>query len=155
MLLFILYLFTSLASIYCFSSTGYTRYEDVVGLQALYNSTVGPSWTYTGYKGTLVKWNFDQITADPCTQKWAGVTCSNTNVVSQLKVSRFGLNGKVPKSFALVIYLTGIDVSLNKLTNNLSDLLDILYSCSSLYTMLIDRNYLTGSYCFSATYLSY
>ncbi len=144
------------ASTSAFSSTGITRHEDVVGLQALFNSTLGPSWTYTGFRGVgaLVKWDFAQTTVDPCVQKWAGVTCSPTAntadadanaVVSQLSVPKFGLKGKVPIAFALVKYLTSIDVSANSLTNNLSDLLDILYSCTSLYKMYINQNYITGN----------
>jgi hypothetical protein len=63
------------------------------------------------------------IDEDVCvggSSKWFGVTCSNTNVVVQLKLSANNLVGSLPSEIGLLSDISqGFDVSLNSLVGTL------------------------------------
>ena len=63
--------------------------DQYTGLSALYVSAGGSSWS------TKSGWLMDD---DPCAG-WYGVTCSNSNVVTQLQLVNNNLVGSLPSQF--------------------------------------------------------
>ena len=125
-------------------------------LHDLYLSTGGENWDYEGYnvdfdisfwtnarkrnitdpRNNIAPWNFTSPSANPCLQRWQGITCTCSSVpmlhaayyyyddnnafpatvscsVTKLALNSMNLSGYIPESFSKLTNLNHVHISLN------------------------------------------
>jgi Leucine-rich repeat (LRR) protein len=111
-------------------------------LYDLYESTDGPHWSWTNLS-TSIPWNFSH-NANPCSQKWQGVTCVCTASichVTQLSLIKHNLSGPLVGTIGMLTHLTTLDLSNNNLTGKIPSSIG---NFTQLQTFSLKLNQLTG-----------
>jgi hypothetical protein len=82
-------------------------------LQDLYESTDGAHWNY-GSSSAGTHWSFDDLTVNPCEERWYGVQCSN-NRITGLFLAGSDMIGTIPESLSQLTMLVYLDLGSNLL----------------------------------------
>ncbi|KAJ1387351.1 hypothetical protein B484DRAFT_409926, partial [Ochromonadaceae sp. CCMP2298] len=88
-------------------------------LRALYDSTDGPNWLWGDLSSGRAEWNF-KPGANPCAERWQGVTCGGCSnggecFVSKLQLPSFNLVGTLPAALGNLKGLSELDLNSNSL----------------------------------------
>ena len=106
-----------------------------LALYDLYTTTGGDSWLWsTPYTEYGYPWQFSGD-ADPCTDDWQGVTCSNatgTQSIITLDLYDCNLAGFIPSSIGNLAGLQYLDLGYNTITGTLPSTLDNLRQLTTL-----------------------
>jgi len=109
-------------SLYCTSCSAMVRMvseSQILGLQYLYNDTLGDSWLY---QRPGPEWEFSPPT-NPCSPAWQGVICDCVSseggdeecFVTALNLEKYHLQGVIPDQLSLLSNLTSLRLSENHL----------------------------------------
>lgn len=137
-------------------------------LHDLFSATNGDDWQWKN-ESTRIPWNFTSD-ANPCLDKWQGVSCVlpppyDTYHVSNLSLWKFNLQGTLPGSMSNLSYLEVLDLHTNMLFgvipeqlatvpalqsldfsyNSLSGRVPTLLCGQNMTYLLLANNYLTGT----------
>jgi hypothetical protein len=82
-------------------------------LQDLYESTDGAQWNY-GSSSAGIHWSFDDLTVNPCEQRWYGVQCSDYHVTG-LFLAGSNMIGTISESLSQLTFLMHLDLGGNLL----------------------------------------
>ncbi|KAJ1418077.1 hypothetical protein B484DRAFT_400603, partial [Ochromonadaceae sp. CCMP2298] len=112
-------------------------------LRALYDSTDGPNWDLSSGRA---EWNFT-AGANPCAERWQGVTCLGCSnggqcFVSKLQLPSFNLVGTLPAALGNLTGLSELVLNSNSLSGSLPPELG---NMASLQVLDLSSNALTGS----------
>jgi len=105
-------------------------------LQALYDSTNGPSWNFAANETANGEiWNFTAIDgniSNPCVSDWQGIYCSSTCTdsdvcnITHISLESFGLAGSLPTILGTLNTLNMLDFWVNSLTGTVPTELGLL-----------------------------
>jgi hypothetical protein len=122
--------------------------DSLSALQDLHTATNGGQWLYPA--GDIV-WNFDQSSADPCSENWSGILCDQTAdlcstslcEITEISLSNYGLSGQLPPSLVQLTSLNMFKVEKNSLFGSIP--WEYFYSLTSLSYLFLNENDFQGS----------
>jgi hypothetical protein len=114
-------------------------------LNDLYDATAGSSWTYNN-DDSAMKWNFTTdgsgaYVYDPCSDKFAGVSCKN-DVIKSLDVTNFGLSGYLYPSLGNLDSVQELSLGTNHITGTIPTTLSLL---TAVHNLDLSNNMFSGS----------
>jgi hypothetical protein len=130
--------------------------QQLTALQTLYMSTNGLYWIFQpNYTAYGVPWDVTDPSANPCLDRWQGVTCSAncstapTCNVTALALPEFNMSGPLNPELTGLVALTSIDFSKNALVGTIPSAFG---SFSALTELSMPFNGLSGSLPVELTY---
>ena len=114
-----------------------TSQQEVGALEDLFLSTGGDSWLWRPLAFGN-KWNFSEVSPNPCEDSWQGVGCLNNHVQS-LALHRFNLSGTIPTSISNLTALDSLVLTANRITGTIPSLTGL----TRLTNLDLNNNHLT------------
>lgn len=111
----------------------------------IYGSCEGSSWTWS-HPAAGISWKITDITSDPCSERWQGITCTCANSdchVTDISLPDQGLSCTFPQSFTAFEKLQSFTLDGNHLYGKFP--LTILSSLPKLTYISMTKNQFTGT----------